>query len=171
MAQSPSLISSGVACHDFAYNACNIHELQDNKCMTTHGLMTKLARRSQTKKPQLTYLLSAPTLGLLQCHFSKETISCLLKQQHTVIILLVPTKLICHPTALALQRLPRAGGSCIQVVPFDPASNKRDCEVAGCLAKFCKIKTIDGFMSFDEDIEARLRLATIVKQVNERHQA
>ena len=173
MAQSSNLLKSGVLCHDFAYNDCNIHdihELRDHRYMTTHGLMTKLARRSQNKKSQLTYLLSAPTLRLLQCHFTKETISSLLNQPHTTIVLLVPVQLICHPTTLNLQRLPKAGGSSIQLVPFDPISVRGDCEVTGCIAKFCKIKSIDGFMSFDEDVEARLRLAAIVKQINERHQ-
>ena len=168
MAHNSSLLKSGIACYDFAYHDCDIHELHDHQYMTTHGLMTKLARRSQDKKSQLTYLLSAPTLTLLQCHFTKETISSLLSQPHTRIVLLVPMKLICHPTTLNLQRLPRAVGSSIQVVPYDPESSK-NCKVTGCITKFCKVKNIDGFMSFDEDVEARMRLAAIVKQVNEMH--
>jgi hypothetical protein len=161
----------GIVERDFAYNDFNIHELHagnGHKYMTTHGMMAKFARTQPDDKTQLTYLLAAPNLTLVQCHFAKECLVSLLKQPRVTANLLVPRMLICHPTTLNLQRLPRASGTSFNVVPFEPECDRKDCDIVSCLIKRCKIKRIDGFMSFDEDVEARLRLAAIVNELNQR---
>lgn len=67
---------------------------------------------------------------------------------------------------MKLQRLPRSGKSGIQVIPCDPECDSKDCDVVTCITKFARIKVIDGFMSFDENVEARMRLAGVVRAVN-----
>ena len=86
----------------------------------------------------------------------------------THIILLVPSKVIVHPSVLKLANVPRAPGSTIQVLPCDADDEHHDAKIVSCMTKFHKVKEIDGFMAFDREGEHRYELANIAKTINER---
>jgi hypothetical protein len=115
----------------------------------------------------MTYLLSVSRLRMLHNTFPLDTIKHLLSQPHTIVIFLVPIKLLSHPHLFNYSRLPKARSSCLQILPFDPVDTVNDDKVVECMSKTCKQRSIDGFMSFDEDWPSRCRLADMVRCINQ----
>ena len=165
--QSSSLQGYGISSHDFAYNDSQLHGMiHQASHLTTYGIIHRLAQHDSTMQDRRTYLLSASSLLVLQSPFLHDTIKSLLNQPQTSLILLLPLKLVIHSAALKLTTLPRAGGSGLRILPFDPMSTVYDQDVAQCIRKVPKVKKIDGFMAFEEDGESRLRLAANTKLIN-----
>lgn len=156
----------GISSHDFAYQPR--HERFETKedCQNPRSILTRLTSFRQSRSVGMTYLLSVSRLRVLHNTFPLDTIRYLLSQPHSVVIFLVPVKLLSHPHIFNYSRLPKARGSCLQLLPFDPADDINDDQVSSCVAKTCKQRSIDGFMSFDEDWPSRCRLAAIVRNVN-----
>lgn len=165
---SVDLGSCGVSFHDFAYQDCHVGLVprKQSQSQNARGILHRIASFRPSRNTGMTYLLSVSQLRMLHNTFALDTIKYLLSQQHNVVILLVPVKLLTHPHLFNYSRLPRARGSCLQILPFDPIDHVNDDQVVNCIGKFCKLRSIDGFMSFDEDWPSRCRLAAIVKGVN-----
>jgi hypothetical protein len=160
MAPSPP----GVACLDFAEEqsiVTSTHTASEGK-----GLLCKIKAFRDTLPSGTTYLLSVSKMRMLHHCFPLETITSLLSVPNTIIIFLVPIQMVFSPQLYSYTRVPRAKGSCIQVQAFNPVCDREDKELVKCVAKICKQRPINGFMSFDEDWESRCRLASIVKKIN-----
>ncbi|KAK6366963.1 hypothetical protein LTS17_010514 [Exophiala oligosperma] len=76
------------------------------------------ATTSTTVLESRTYLLSCPTSRSVTYPHTYTTISTLLSQPRNQIILLVPQNNIVCPRVCELSRLPRSGGSCLQILPI-----------------------------------------------------
>lgn len=165
LTQSSKLRSSSVSCHDFAYSDHDIHEQAKQRKQVMHKLRT--FDPSHNKK--ITYLLSASCLPVIQDPFTLGSLRTLLAHPHTNIILLIPSKVVVHPSVLKLANLPRAPESTFHVLPCDADDEHHDAKIVSCMTKFHKVKEIDGFMTFDRGGEHRYKLASIARMMNERH--
>jgi hypothetical protein len=156
----------GISSHDFADERC-LSSRPNEDSPSSRNLLGRLTSfHHQKRSVGMTYLLSVSHLRMLHNTFPLETIKHLLSQPHNIVIFLVPVKLLAHPHLFNYNRLPNARGSCLQILPFDAEEDVNDDQVVTCIAKICKQRSIDGFMSFDEDWPSRCRLAAIVKSVN-----
>lgn len=113
------------------------------------------------------YLLSASDIRTIQHYWAYDAIKCLLKRSHTAVILLVPLKFITHPLILKIYSLRPASGTSFNAIPFNPQSTSHDLEVADFVKRVAKVKKVDGFMAFEEDVDSRMRLAQIVNVIND----
>ena len=163
VAQSGGLGRAGVSCHDFAYLDNKVHEA---KQMRSSSMFHRSTGHDRPGHESVSYMLSAASLLVLQSRYVYDAIKTLLNKPKTTIVLLVPVKLIIHSAALKLSRLPRAPGSTLRILPFDPLSTAHDKDVARCIESGINVRRVDGYMSFEEDGVSRLRLATLVRLVN-----
>ena len=166
MTQNDSLRSAGVSIHDFANLDTKVHDTKHSKSLTSSSIFHRMARHDTIAQEGVTYMLSASSLLVLQSRYVFDALKSLLSRPKTTVILLVPIKLIVHSAAMNLSRLPRATGSSLRIFPFDPYSTVHDEDVLHCIRKAAKITKVDGYMSFEEDGESRLRVAAIVRLVN-----
>ncbi len=134
--------------------------------MSTFKIIHKLTHHEPTSRDQMTYLLSASSLTVLQSSYVRDAIRSLLNRPKTSIILLVPEQTIVHAAVLRLSRLPKAGKSSLRVFPFDPLIATHDEDVVQCMRRIASVKRIDGCMAFEVDREFRLRIAAITSLVN-----
>jgi hypothetical protein len=157
----------GISSYDFAYQPCQEGYKSKENCHNPRNILTRLTSfRNGNRSMGMTYLLSVSRLRMLHNTFPLDTIKFLLSQPHNIVVFLIPVKLLSHPHLFNYNRLPKARGSCLQTLPFDPTDDANDDQVSACVTKICKQRSIDGFMSFDEDWPSRCRLAAIVKSVN-----
>ena len=154
----------GVSCHDFAEDQSIV--LSGTACQQRKGLFQKIKAFRDELPPGMTYLLSVSRMRCLHHIFPLDTITFLLSVPNTIVIFLVPVHMVLHPQLLSYSHLPRARGSSIQIFAFNPMCDKEDAEVVKSIDKVCRQRPINGFMSFDEDLESRRRLSTIVKDIN-----
>jgi hypothetical protein len=157
----------GVACYDFAYQQCQSNNNRKAQCRRPSGIFQRLVSFRHEDSPGPAYLLSVSNIRMLHNTFPLDTIKTLLNQPRTIIVFLVPIKLLNHPHLLSYSRQSKAKGSCLQILPFDPSDDVNDDQVAECITKFCKVRAFNGWMSFDEDLPSRLRLCAIVRAVRE----
>jgi len=157
----------GISFRDFAYQDCHLALSSTQRRRNSRGILQRLASFRQEQNPGRTYLLSVSQLRMLHNTFPLDTIRTLLNQPHTIVFFLIPIKLLMHPHLFNYSRLPKARGSCLEILPFDPIDDKDDHQIVSCISKFCKLRPIDGFMSFDEDWPSRCRLAAVVRGVNQ----
>jgi len=163
--------SPGVSCYDFAYPTGSCRKLSQGQMETESSGRQRRIIKSIKGRKQKTYLLSAPTEESLLGHYTSGAISTLLRNPHTDLILLVPPSHILHPFVCNLGRLPKAGGSCVQVLPCDFSRPESGFEVVGKLRKNCKVSDVDGCLAFDEEKESRaflLQIVSCLRQANAR---
>jgi hypothetical protein len=157
----------GVSCHDFAYQQCQHKNNRKAQCRRPSGIFHRLVSFRHEESTGPAYLLSVSNIRMLHNTFPLDTIKTLLNQPRTIIVFLVPIKLLNHPHLLTYSRQSKAKGSCLQILPFDPSDDTNDDQVVECIAKTCKLTAFNGWMSFDEDLPSRLRLCAIVTAVHE----
>ena len=164
MEHSGGLRMAGVSCHDFAYLNSKVHEA---KQMTSASMFHRLTGHDRPGHESVSYMLSASSLLVLQSRYVYDAIKGLLNKPKTTIILLVPVKLIVHSAALKLSRLLKAPGSTLRIFPFDPLSTAHDEDVVRCIRYGVKDLTrVDGYMSFEEDGDSKMRISAIARLAN-----
>lgn len=153
------------------------------------------SRKDKTQPPELrTYLLSSPTPRSVAYPQVKTTIATMLLTPRTQLIYLVPqSEIICRQTC-EISRLPRAGGSGIQILPVcatvddaglvtlmrcDDRAGKSgvsstverensQCgvdEVVRKVLKYTKARAFDGYIAFEDDRDAWTFLERVGKGV------
>lgn len=143
---STDLKHCGISSHDFAYQHCHVSLKSEEHCQNVRTILNRLIGFRQSRSPGMTYLLSVSRLRMLHNTFPLDTIKHLLSTPHGVVIFLVPVELLSHPHLFNYARLPKARDSCLQILPFDPVETVNDDQVADCVGKICKQRTINGFM-------------------------
>ena len=183
------MATQGIACWDFAYTAGKCSLTCERNCIDSHKKSSRF-RKPQSKDDTntsvfrkfkqdsidaRTYLLSCPTTASLTYPQTYTTISTMLLQPRTQIILLVPQVYIASSIVCDISRLPRAGGSYIQVLPMpkvlglDNAKGEassgsesesetldsRDManvvEMVRKIVKYTKARRFDGYLVFEDD--------------------
>lgn len=162
---SPVRVSPpGVSCQDFAEEQSIVSS--QNLKQQNKGLLQRIRVFRDECPPGMTYLLSVSRLRILHHYFPLETITSLLSVPNTIVIFLVPIHFVFHPHLCSYSRVTAAKGSSIRVQAFNPLCDQEDEELVKSVAKICRQRPINGFMSFDEDWESRCRLASIVRSIN-----
>lgn len=140
---------------DEIVDAPNSHSHSHRKMKSGRGLAPADTR---------TYLLSSPTPSSICYPHTCTTISTLLMTPHTQLILLVPQSHILCPKVCEFSRLPRAGGSGLQVLPVAPpcsmacngsgeteAERKLVEEIVKKVYKYTKARAFDGYLAFEDN--------------------
>ena len=150
--------------------------LDDDKALPINSHHAHSHRRKRSSRghhssvgtPTRTYLLSAPTASSICYPQTRTTISTMLMTPHTQLILLVPQSHVLCPKVCEFSRLPRAGGSGMQVLPVAPpcsmtctggasVCDKNETEKKGVddivkkVYKYTKARAFDGYLTFEED--------------------
>lgn len=145
--------------------------------------------REETSQLQKTYLLSIPNSGRVYCGQMKNTISTLLLTPKTQLVLLVPESHIVCERMCALQRLPKARGSGLRILPV-PSEIVMECskkeaaiseeyatglesrlemlaveEIAAKVVKCTKARRFDGYLAFEDERSSWLFLERVGKTV------
>ncbi|KAK7895055.1 hypothetical protein LTR67_005794 [Exophiala xenobiotica] len=188
----------GISCWDFAYPTGKCSLLSKKDCpLTESGSKSRNSKSKDQSRPEssnatfsfrnktkresqtidaTTYLVSCPNPSSVINPHTFTTISTLLLQPHTQLVLLVPQKHIVCSRVCEISRLPRSGGSGIQVLPVpevvamtytatraetggdsDDDDNVNTVEKANVAAlvrkivKYTKTKNFDGYLVFQED--------------------
>ncbi|KIV79267.1 hypothetical protein PV11_06835 [Exophiala sideris] len=185
----PDMSTQGIACWDFAYTTGKCSLTCGRNCISSHK------KSSRSRKPQSkddtnasifqrfrqdslearTYLLSCPSTASLTYPQTYTTISTMLLQPRTQLILLVPQVYIASSIVCDISRLPRAGGSYIQVLPMpevlalvgtkdqtssgsESENEKPDAvdmanvvEMVRKIVKYTKARQFDGYLVFEDD--------------------
>jgi len=143
----------------------------DDRPKTNPSLASRKAGKTGpagTTMKTRTYLLSTPTRASVMYPQTHTTIAALLLTPRTLLILLVPARFMMSSRVCEFSRLPRAGGSMIQVLPLDTLSaGAGDVEaadedqaglltagpdgVARTITKYTKARTFDGYLAFEDD--------------------
>lgn len=145
-----------------SHHSHHCHSHRKKKSSRGHGhASTEIATR--------TYLLSSPTASSISYPQTRTTISTMLMTPHTQLIFLVPQSHILCSKVCEFSRLPRAGGSGMQVLPVAPpcamacsgtggnGCEKADAEKKGIdeivkkLHKYTKARAFDGYLAFEDD--------------------
>ncbi|KAI1628989.1 hypothetical protein EDD37DRAFT_31215 [Exophiala viscosa] len=183
------MATQGISCWDFAYSTgkCSLtcerncidsrkkssrFRKQQSKDDTNTSIFRKLKQDSIDAR---TYLLSCPSTASLRFPQTYTTISTMLLQPRTQIVLLVPQVYIASSTVCDISRLPRAGGSYIQVLPMpevlglngvnaeslsssdseyetpDSADMSNVVEMVRKIVKYTKARRFDGYLDFEDD--------------------
>lgn len=144
--------------------------------------------RQESSQTQKTYLLSIPNTARVYCGQMKSTVSTLLLTPHTQLVLLVPQSHIVCQRMCELQRLPKAGGSSLRILPIPPeivmecsvgAVTGEDYatsfesslemlaveEVATKIVKCTKVRRFDGFLAFEDERASWMFLERVGKTV------
>jgi len=188
--------TQGVACWDFAYTTGKCSLTCDRNCISSNRRNPrswKTHSRDDTKTAEAnpsvfrrskqdpietrTYLLSCPSAGSLTYPQTHTRISTMLHQPHTQLVLLVPQDYITSSQVCDISRLPRAGGSSIQVLPMpevlglddtkgemssgseneseretlDAVDMANVVEMVRKIVKYTKAKRFDGYLVFEDD--------------------
>ncbi|KIX06445.1 uncharacterized protein Z518_04421 [Rhinocladiella mackenziei CBS 650.93] len=141
-------------------------------------------KSDRTASETRTYLLSSPTISSISYPQTQTTISTLLMTPHTQLIYLVPQSHITSTRVCEISRLPRAGGSAIQVLPVSPSysmSGERQCTttdsmvsdtemdgldgVVNKVLKYTKARVFDGYLAFEDDRDSWTFLEKVGKGV------
>lgn len=184
----------GVACWDFAYPTGRCSASASKSCTTSKSKRRQhkgsanpnpdsTAASSNTKpvtpvgdkkSTTRTYLLSSPHPWSITYPQTYSTISTLLMTPHTQLILLVPQPQMMCSRVCQVSRLPRAGGSGLQILPV-PELYPMSCEawsgtgkdgddevvqaterigvqyVVSKVMKYTRARSFDGYLAFEDD--------------------
>ena len=96
-----------------------------------------------------------------------DAVKTLLNRPKTSIVLLFTVKMIVHSAALKLSELPRAPGSTLRIFLVDPLSTAYDEDVVRYIRIGIRdLKNVEGYMSFEEDEDSKMRISGIARLVN-----